>query len=546
MRTIYTNGAVYTGELPLCQSFVQEDGRFLYAGGTEEAMTYRTAETRVVDLDKRFVCPGFNDSHMHLVNFGYSLQAADLGRHTSSLAEVQEELRRFHRANPDLAGGWLRGRGWNQDYFTDVKRFPNRYDLDQVSRDVPICIARACGHACVVNSRALEITGVTGSTPQPEGGRFEVDENGQPLGIFRENAMDLVYNFIPAPDRGGIKEMILAACATLNRYGVTSSQSDDFLAFPNVPWEETLEAYRELEQEGKLTVRVNEQSQFPSLKELKRFIGAGYNTGWGDSWFRIGPLKMLGDGSLGSRTAYLSRPYADDPGTRGIPIYTRDQFREMIGYAHEHNMQAAIHAIGDGILDDVLAVYREVLERCPRGDHRHGVVHCQITRPDQLEAFRELGLHAYVQSIFLDYDIHIVRQRVGEELAKSSYNFKTLMDYGVRVSNGSDCPVEQPDVMAGIQCAVTRKTLRDHLGPYLPDQAMTVQEALDSFTGAGAYASFEEEHKGRICPGMLADFVVLEKNPFETPVEEIAGIAVLAAFVDGKCVYRRENRENRS
>ena len=521
MRTIYTNGAVYTGELPLCQAFVQEDGRFLYAGGTEEAMTYRTAETRVVDLDKRFVCPGFNDSHMHLVNFGYSLQAADLGRHTSSLAEVQEELRRFHRANPDPAGGWLRGRGWNQDYFTDVKRFPNRYDLDQVSRDVPICIARACGHACVVNSRALEITGVTGSTPQPEDGRFEVDEKGQPLGIFRENAMDLVYNFIPSPDRGGIKEMILAACAALNRYGVTSSQSDDFLAFPNVPWEETLEAYRELEQEGKLTVRVNEQSQFPRL-------------------------KMLGDGSLGSRTAYLSRPYADDPGTRGIPIYTRDQFREMIGYAHEHNMQAAIHAIGDGILDDVLAVYREVLERCPRGDHRHGVVHCQITRPDQLEAFRELGLHAYVQSIFLDYDIHIVRQRVGEELAESSYNFKTLMDYGVRVSNGSDCPVEQPDVMAGIQCAVTRKTLRDHLGPYLPDQAMTVQEALDSFTGAGAYASFEEEHKGRICPGLLADFVVLEKNPFETPVEEIAGIAVLAAFVDGKCVYRRENRENRS
>lgn len=190
----------------------------------------------------------------------------------------------------------------------------------------------------------------------------------------------------------------------------------------------------------------------------------------------------------------------------------------------------------------MLAVYREVLERCPRGDHRHGVVHCQITRPDQLETFRELGLHAYVQSIFLDYDIHIVRQRVGEELAKSSYNFKTLMDYGVRVSNGSDCPVEQPDVMAGIQCAVTRKTLRDHLGPYLPDQAMTVQEALDSFTGAGAYASFEEERKGRICPGILADFVILEKNPFETPVEEIAGIAVLAAFVDGKCVYRRENR----
>lgn len=537
MRTIYINGTVYTGVLPLCQAFAEEDGRFLCAGDTATALTFKTPAARVVDLDNRFVCPGFNDSHMHLVNFGYSLQAANLSPCTTSLEAVLAQLRRFYRENPRPAAGWLRGRGWNQDYFTDVKRFPNRYDLDRVSTEVPICIVRACGHACVVNSLALQRAGVTKETPQPEGGRFEVDENGEPLGIFRENAMDLVYNCIPAPGRRELKEMIRSACAVLNRYGVTSSQTDDFLAFPNVPWEETMEAYRELEQEGKLTVRVNEQSQFSSLAELKRFIGRGYTTGWGSDWFRIGPLKMLGDGSLGSRTAFLSRPYADDPSTRGIAIYTRDQFREMIGYAHDHGMQAAIHAIGDGILDDVLAVYREVLARNPRPDHRHGVVHCQITRTDQLELFRELELHAYAQTIFLDYDIHIVEQRVGRELAESSYNFKTLIDGGVRVSNGSDCPVELPDVMAGIQCAVTRKTLRDHLGPYLPDQAMTVQEALDSFTRAGAYASFEEETKGQIRPGMAADFVILGQNPFEVQPEELAEIPVLAAFAGGRCVY---------
>ncbi len=540
MRTIYINGAVYTGDFPLCQAFVQEDGRFLYAGDTDAALRFKNGGDQVVDLDGRFVCPGFNDSHMHLVNFGYSLQEANLSPHTTSLEAVLAELRRFHRSNPQPAGGWLRGRGWNQDYFTDVNRFPNRCDLDQVTTEIPLCIVRACGHACAVNSRALKLCGITAETPQPEGGRFEVDEKGEPLGIFRENAMDLIYNCIPAPGRRALKGMILAACAALNCYGVTSSQTDDFLAFPNVPWEETLEAYRELEQAGKLTVRVNEQSQFPSLAELKRFIGAGYTTGWGSSWFRIGPLKMLGDGSLGSRTAFLSRPYADDPGTCGIPIYTRDQFREMIGYAHDHGMQAAIHAIGDGILDDVLSVYQEVLERSPRRDHRHGVVHCQITRPDQLELFRKLELHAYVQTIFLDYDIHIVGQRVGQKLAESSYNFKTLMDSGVFVSNGSDCPVELPDVMAGIQCAVTRKTLRDHLGPYLPGQAMTVREAVDSFTKIGAYASFEEETKGRIRPGMLADYVILGQNPFETRPEELASIPVLATFVGGQCVYRKE------
>lgn len=539
MRTIYINGRVYTGELPLAEAFVQEDGRFLYAGDNGGALEFKAEGAEVFDLEGHFVCAGFNDSHMHLLNFGYSLRAADLSRHTGSLEEVLEEMRCFGKETPLPAGSWLRGRGWNQDYFSGERRFPNRYDLDRISTERPVCIARACGHACVVNSRALEMIGVTAATPQPEGGRFDVDGHGEPLGIFRENAMDLVYNRIPAPSREELKDMMRSACGQLNRYGITSSQTDDLLAFPNVPWQETLAAYRELEDAGELTVRVYEQSQFASLKELERFVEAGYTTGWGSDRFRIGPLKMLGDGSLGSRTAYLSEPYSDAPDTRGIPIYTRDQFREMIGYAHDHGMQAAIHAIGDGILDDVLAVYREVLERNPRADHRHGVVHCQITRPDQLNAFGELSLNAYVQPIFLDYDIRIVNDRVGEKRAKSSYNFKTLHDMGVHVSGGSDCPVELPDVMAGIQCAVTRRTIKDHLGPYLPEQAMTVREAIDSFTSAGAWASFDEGRKGRIRPGMLADFVVLERDPFQTAPEELAGVGVLATYVGGACVYHR-------
>lgn len=183
-------------------------------------------------------------------------------------------------------------------------------------------------------------------------------------------------------------------------------------------------------------------------------------------------------------------------------------------------------------------MYEEVLRENPRADHRHGVVHCQITRPDQLEKFGKLDLHAYVQSIFLDYDIHIVEDRVGKERAADSYNFKTLMDLGVTVSNGSDCPVELPDVMAGIQCAVTRKTLDGSLGPYLKSQAMTVREAIDSFTIAGARASFEEEKKGAVRPGMAADFVILERNPFETPEGGLAGIGVSEVFVDGERVCR--------
>ncbi len=537
MKTVYYNGAVYTGEMPLCQAFAVENGIFTFTGTNEEA---QAGACHTVDLKGRFVCAGFNDSHMHLLNYGSSLQMANLADHTGSMDEVAACLERFLEERQLPPGTWLKGRGWNQDYFQGEKRFPNRYDLDRVSTEHPICISRACGHICAVNSAALSLAGITRDTAQPEGGRIDVDESGEPLGILRENAMDLVFGKMPAPTVEEIKEMLQAACRALNRYGVTSCQTDDFLALGNVSWREIMTAYLELEKEGKLSVRVNEQAQFTCLQELQQFVEEGYCTGWGSEWFRIGPLKMLGDGSLGARTAYLSKPYSDDPATRGIPVFTRAQFSEMISYAHNHDMQAAIHAIGDGILDEVLDVYEEVLGEHPRAGHRHGVVHCQITRPEQLERFKKLELHAYVQPIFLDYDIHIVEARVGKERSASSYNFKTLLDLGVMVSGGSDCPVEPPDVMAGIQCAVTRKTLDGSLGPYLPGQAMTVEEAIDIFTKAGAIASFEEERKGAVRPGMLADFVVLDRNPFETPADELAGIEVREVYVAGKCAYSKK------
>lgn len=536
MKTIYWNGTVYTGELPLCQAFVAEHGRFIYAGTNEGAMALKTSEDVVRDLNGSFVCAGFNDSHMHLLNYGNALGMADLSGHTSSMAEMKAYMKEFISERDLRPGSWVKGRGWNHDYFEDGKRFPDRRDLDQISTEYPICLTRTCGHACVVNSKALELAGITRNTPQVEGGRYEVGDDGEPNGIFRENAMDLIYSRLPEPDKEDIKEMILAASHALNRYGVTSSQTDDLLAFNNVPYERVLEAYRELEAEGRMTVRVYEQSQFTTVEDLKAFVEKGYNTGVGSPWFKIGPLKMLGDGSLGARSAYLSEPYTDDPSTRGIAIFTRQQFEEMVGYAHSHGMQIAIHAIGDGILDDILAAYEKALKKNPRDDHRHGIVHCQITRPDQLEKFADMSLQAYIQSIFLDYDIHIVEQRIGAERAKSSYNFRTLYET-THASNGSDCPVELPDVMKGIQCAVTRTTVKDHVGPYLPEQAMSVKQALDSFTSQGAYASFEEDVKGRIAPGMYADFVVLGANPFEVPMDELSQVPVQAVYVDGVCCY---------
>ncbi len=535
MKTVYYNGRVYTGTLPLVQAFAVEDGKFTFVGSNEEAKALAADET--VDLEGRFVCCSFNDSHMHLLNFGQSLLSAQLAAHTNTLEELIAYAKDFEAQNPHKNGAWLTGRGWNHDYFTDVHRLPNRYDLDQISAEVPICLVRCCGHALVVNSKALEIIGVTAETPQPEGGAIGI-ENGEPNGMFFDNAMQLAYDAIPQPTKEDLKEMIRVSCKALNSYGVTSSQSDDYCVFRSVPWQTVKAAFEELEQSGELTVRVYEQSNFTSVESLQEFVEAGNVTGVGSDLFKCGPLKMLGDGSLGARTAFMSRPYADDPSTCGFPVFSQETMMEMVDYANAHGMQVAIHAIGDACLDYVLNSIDHALKNNPREDHRHGIVHCQISRADQLQRIIDLNLHVYAQSIFLDYDNHIVEDRVGKETASTSYSWKTLMKGGVSVSNGTDCPVELPDVMGCMQCAVTRTTLRDHVGPYLPGEAFTIQEAIDSYTIRGAEASFEESVKGLIRPGYIADFVVLDSNLFETDPEQIKDVKVLATYLGGVNVYQ--------
>ena len=530
MKTVYWNGSVYTGKLPLQQAFAVENGRFTAVGTNEEICALQADQ--VVDLKGKFLCAGFNDSHMHLLNLGQALSVAPLHLHTHSLKEMLSCLRAMQPGR----GGWILGRGWNQDLFTDENRMPNRWDLDQVSTEHPVCAVRACGHALVINSKALEMLGITGNMPRIPGGEIGMD-NGIPNGIVFDNAMDLVYAAIPAPAKEDLKDMLRSAGRLLNRYGITSCQSDDYCVFQNVSWQVINEAYQELEAAGELTVRVYQQANFTNVSALADFLEAGNITGTGTDLYRMGPLKMLGDGALGARTAYLSAPYQDDSSTRGLSVFTPEVFDEMIGYAHEHGMQVAVHCIGDACLDLVLNSLENALEAHPRADHRHGIVHCQITRPDQLDRIAKLKLHVYAQSILLDYDLHIVEDRVGKDLASSSYSWKTLMENGVNVSNGSDCPVELPNVMGGIQCAVTRCDLKG-VGPYLPEEAFTVCEALDSFTSTGALASFEERSKGQIQPGMLADFVVLDQNPFDTAPDQIKDIPITATYLGGKLVFR--------
>lgn len=536
MKKVYYNGKVYTGKLPLVSAFIVEGGQFVFTGNDTEACALASEGDERIDLSGHFVCCGFNDSHMHLLSLGHALLAARLDLHTGSIKELVSAFREFAESPENKDAKVILGRGWNQDYFADEKRLPDRYDLDRVSETRPVIAVRACGHCLTVNSKFLELLFPDGVLPEIDGGRIGV-KDGMPDGLFYDNAMTLVYDRMPVPGKEDVKRMILKGQAFLNSFGVTSCQTDDLAAFEGMDYETVLEAFRELEAEGRLTVRIYEQSNFSSMEKLEDFLQKGYRTGQGSDIFRIGPLKMLGDGALGPRTALLSGPYADDPSTTGLACFTQAAFEEMIALANENGMQIAVHAIGDGALDRLLDAYEKALAACPRKDHRHGVVHCQITRPDQLQRIAAMKLHVYAQGIFLDYDTKIVRSRVGDALADTSYRWKTLMKKGVTVSNGTDSPVEMPDALKCIQCSITRASTDGETAPFLPEEGFTVQEAIDSYTIKSAFASFDEMRKGRMAPGMLSDFTILEKSPFEAMPEHIKDIRVLSVYLGGKEVF---------
>lgn len=576
MREIYYNGVIYTGTGRDAEAMAVEDGRIAGVGtltdvegqtgegspadtvsrgsegsrqvnGLRTAVEYMAGDNNVIyhDLKGHFVVPGFHDSHMHLLNYGYTLKLVDLTAATSSLKAVCSALSDYITKEKPAFHTWIVGRGWNHDYFQDEKRFPDRRDLDQVSTEHPILVIRACGHIACANTKAMENAGITRLTPQPEGGCYDIGEDGNPNGIFREFGVDLICGAVTKPSGDELKQYIRRAMKDLNSRGITSVQTDDLGAFSGIPFEMVIEAYKELEQDGEMTVRVYEQCLLPSMKQLKDFLVCGYRTGQGTAYFKLGPLKLLADGSLGARTAFLSRPYedAEKPGEKGFAVYTQEELEELIITADRAGMQIAVHAIGDGAMEMVVRAYERAMVVNPgREDRRHGIVHCQITTAELLEAFRRLKLHAYIQSIFLDYDSHIVEMRVGAERAKETYQFKTLLSMGVSVSNGSDCPVERPDVMAGIQCAVTRTTL-DGTKTFLEEQALTVEEAIATYTAMGAQASFEEQEKGRLAVGMVADFAILEHDLRACRPDRIKDTAILETYAGGVCVYRKEKSQ---
>ncbi len=537
MDTIFYNGKFRTMDKmnPEAEAVAVKDGIITRVGSNEEILALAEAHTKKVDLEGKFALPGFSDSHLHLIYYANTKRKVELSQARS--IEEAISLCKAQLQEKSKEDGWLLGCGWNQEDWK-VPVFPTKIDLDKISQDIPIAITRTCYHATVINSKAIELLGLNKEIPELSNGIVEVDKNGQVNGILRESAQNIVWNYMGVPTLEDLKNRIEDACLDAASKGITAIQTDDFETFTGDTIDLIIKAYHELVSEGRLPVRVYQQCLLRTPEKLQAFLDKGYKTGYEFGLYKIGPLKLLNDGSLGARTAYMREPYHDDPSTKGVALYDPEQLTKMIKMGHENGMQIAIHCIGDAAIEMAVNSFEQVMLESPRTDPRHGIVHCQITDINLIERIKKLNLLIYAQPIFIRADKNIINQRVGEELGSTSYNWRAFADRNMHLSGGSDCPVEKFDTIPNMYCAVTGKNPeRDSDPAWHPENCLTVDETVKGFTWEGAYAAFQENERGTISVGKYADMVVLSEDLYQVPEDQIKDIQVKMTIVNGEIKY---------
>jgi predicted amidohydrolase YtcJ len=537
---IFMHANVYTGvpaNTPF-SSVVREEAiavrgdRIQAVGKTLEIQKLKGPQTQVVDLDGHFVMPGFNDAHLHLDDAGATKLSIDLTG-VKSLDELRERVRQ--KVEDSKAGEWILGSGWDETLWP-VKVTPTRWDLDEVSAGHPVFLGRIDGHIAVANTRALQLGSITLASRDPQGGHIDRNETGEPTGILRETAQAAVLSVIPRPTHQLRRQGIELALADLAEHGVTSAQDYS----PN--WE-NFQVYEELEKEGKLTARISEWLPFDdSIEELGRKRGSHPQS---DSMLHTGMLKGFMDGSLGSHTAAMLEPYADDATNSGLPRYDATKLNEMTKERVLAGYQIGFHAIGDKGVQMALDAFagaekaaREAHVRGPNGsdEFRLRIEHAQVTPPAQIARFKELKVIASMQPSHLISDMRWAQDRLGPKRAATSYAWLAFLNKGVTLAFGTDYPVEPVTPFRGLYAAVTRKS-ENGKQEYFPEQRLTMEQAITAYTMGSAFAEFGEKEKGKLGPGMLADFVVLDRDPTATSPDKLLTTKVLRTVVGGKTVY---------
>ncbi len=525
---VLKNGTFFTVNRlrPEVEAIAIKGNQILATGKDEEINRFIGENTRVIDLKGMFGCPGFNDAHLHFLSGGMSKTEVDLIG-VKSIREIQKRVIKKLRTLPP--GSWLTGRGWDQTLLPD-KKWPTRKILDSVAPNVPIFLRRVCGHAALVNTKALHIAGIKTDTPNPPAGEIVKDPaTGKPTGILKEDAMDLVSQYIPPPSEQVIEKAVEIALEEARKFGVTSIQDNTSADMLNV--------YQKLLNEGKLTCRV---SEWPPLQEdLKRYkkLQQKYN----GNIIHFGLLKGFSDGSMGSRTAAFFRPYFDDPTTRGIFQMTQDELNRLVLHADKEGFQIGIHAIGDAANRMVLDAY--TLARKINGvrDSRHRIEHAQILTKEDIPRFKELGVIASMQPTHCIEDMRWAETRIGTERCRYAYAWRSLKNHGAVLAFGTDWPVVSLNPMEALYAAVTRRDTSGYPRKgWFPQERLTIQETIEAYTLGSAYAEFREKEKGSLVPGKLADIVILDHNLLEIPSEEILKTRVVYTIMNGKIVYERK------
>lgn len=536
---IYLHGNIYTGvrgtstfgEMQRAEAMVIKGDRVLAVGSAEEIAKLKGPQTQVMDLHGAFVMPGFNDAHVHLAEAGFQRLSVNLVG-VKSLEEFRERIqKRLRTAAP---GEWIIGGGWDETLW-QVKTPPTKWDVDEVTTDHPVFLQRVDGHIAVANSKALQLANITLATRNPEGGKIDRDESGTPTGILRESARDAVSAVIPKPTHDQRRAAIQAALADAAHWGITSAQD-------NSSWDD-FEIYEELEREGKLPIRISEWLPFDaSVEELQAKRDQHPQS---DLMLHTGMLKGFMDGSLGSHTAAMLQPYADDPNNSGLPQYDPAKLNEMAKERVNAGFQLGFHAIGDeGVqmaLDAFAAAEKDAREHKVKAanggeDYRLRVEHAQVTTPAQIEKFKALKVIASMQPNHLLTDMNWARSRLGDARAAHSYAWNEFLTNGVTLAFGTDYPVEPITPFRGLYAAVTRRS-EDGKTEYVPQQKITMEQALAAYTTGSAFAEFAEKEKGKLQPGMLADFVVLDRDLTAVSAQKILQTKVLRTVVGGKTAY---------
>jgi predicted amidohydrolase YtcJ len=527
---LVTNARIYTVDdgRPIAEAMAIRAARVQFVGSERGALTLRGPQTRVYDAGGATVIPGLADAHVHLLGLGMALRTVDLTG-SKSLDEVVARIAARARDLP--AGTWITGRGWDQNDWPDT-RLPSHDALSRAVPSHPVLVTRVDGHAAFANSAAMRLAGITAATRDPDGGRLERTPAGEPTGVFVDRAMGLVSSRIPPPTRDQVRDATLAAIREANRFGLTSVHDAGVEG-------SVIDVYEELARSGQYSLR-NYVMIRPDDSTLARYFRRGPQSGLYDGRIWIRAIKISSDGALGSRGAALLDPYSDEPNHSGLILTSQARIKEVAGRALRAGFQLNVHAIGDRGNRVVLDAFEAALREHPMADHRFRVEHAQVLHHDDIPRFAKLDVIPSMQSTHQTSDMYWAPARLGYSRSLGAYAWRSLLNTGVVIPNGTDFPVEAVDPLKTFHSAVSRQDENNWpVGGWFPEQRMTRDEALKSMTIWPAYAAFQEKELGSLTPGKYADFVVLDRDIMRVAPDALLETQILATFIAGRPVYQK-------